>query len=58
MLDSAVFTFGSALQSDLDAVDGKTAKDIEKKRKRLMRRWLPDAKQDGPRFRDPAKQTV
>ena len=32
--------FGLALEAELDHVDGKTAQEVEKKRQRIMNRWL------------------
>lgn len=41
--------FGSSLEAELDAVEGKTSKEINKKRERIMEKWL-----DIPRrFRSP-----
>lgn len=51
MLDNAVFTFGSALENALEEVEGKTGKEISRKRARVLRKWLPD--RPGPKFRDP-----
>jgi len=49
-LDRAVFDFGSALESALSDVEGKTKKEIEVKSDRVLRKWL-----DMPlRYRDPA----
>ena len=33
-------TFGLHLENELDSVDGKTAKEIERKRSRILARWL------------------
>lgn len=51
-LDRAVTTFGTAVQSELDAVEGKTTKEIEMKRQRVLNRFFPQ----GERFRDPGKR--
>jgi hypothetical protein len=39
-LDNAVVHFGSALESELDSVEGKTSAEINKKRQRIMEKWL------------------
>jgi len=39
-LDSAVATFGLSLEAELDSVEGKNAKEIAKKRNRILDRWL------------------
>lgn len=38
--DSAVSTFGIALESELDGVEGKNSRDINRKRDRIFRKWL------------------
>ena len=52
-LDNAVAHFGNALTAELDAVEGKNSKEINKKRERLMTKWL-DLPQ---RFRSPGMAT-
>jgi hypothetical protein len=39
-VDNAVARFGSALEAALDAVTGKNDKEINKKRERIMEKWL------------------
>lgn len=39
-LDSAVATFGLALSAELNLVEGKNAKEIQKKQQRILDRWL------------------
>jgi len=39
-VDNAVATFGTSLEAELDAVEGKNAKDVTRKRERLMEKWL------------------
>jgi hypothetical protein len=56
MFDNAVHTFGSALESELRAIEGKNRKEIERKAARLIRKWLPDSPAAN-RFRDPAQVT-
>jgi hypothetical protein len=38
--DSAVATFGVALDAELDSIEGKTSKETNQKRDRTMRKWL------------------
>ena len=38
--DSAVATFGTALEAELDSIEGKTSKEINQKRDRTLRKWL------------------
>jgi hypothetical protein len=38
--DSAVSTFGVALEAELDGVEGKTSKEINGRRDRILRKWL------------------
>jgi hypothetical protein len=48
-LDNAIAHFGNSLTAELDAVEGKTSREINKKRTRIMEKWL-----DMPmRFRSP-----
>lgn len=39
-LDNAVALFGSNLEAELNSVKGKNDREIEKKRERLMTKWL------------------
>lgn len=56
MFDNAVFAFGTALKNDLAEVEGKNAKEIERKSQRLISKWLGT---EGPkRYRDPARKAV
>lgn len=51
--DSAVITFGTALEAELDSVEGKTDKDINRKRARMLDKWL-----DRPlKYREPMVST-
>lgn len=54
-VDRAVNTFGIAVQNDMDAVEGKTRKEQEAKRQRVIDRYMPP--EGGPKFRDPARKT-
>lgn len=54
MLDNAVFVFGATLSAELDNVDGKTAKEIETKRSRVLSKFLREP--GTRRFKDPAKR--
>lgn len=59
--DRAVVIFGSALSAELEAAKGKTDKAIAASRRRILKRWIPEATDStGPkkRFRDPAKEVV
>lgn len=53
-VDNAVHSFGTALAHDLQSVEGKNHKEIEKKQKAILSRWLGMPQQ----FRDPAAETV
>jgi hypothetical protein len=51
--DRAVMTFGGALEAELDAVEGKNKQAIERKRARILDKWL-----DRPlKFREPMLPT-
>lgn len=55
--DSAVATFGQALDGELQAVEGKKKSDIENKQRRILERWIPEFKEAGTqRFRDPMEK--
>lgn len=48
-LDSAVYTFGRSLESELESIEGKSKQEIKRKQERVMNKWL-----DMPmRFRNP-----
>jgi hypothetical protein len=52
--DNAVVAFGRALEAELDSVEGKTGKEINRKRDRVLRKWL-----DMPlKFRNPGGPTA
>jgi hypothetical protein len=52
-IDQAVYTFGSALQHELEEVQGKTKDEIKRKRVRILTKWL-----DGEvRYRSPMAPT-
>jgi hypothetical protein len=55
VLDRAIISFGTALQSDLDAAQGKTAQQIEAKRRRILAKWFPDQK--SKMYADPASRS-
>lgn len=47
--DRAVFTFGRALESELNSIKGKNTQGVERKRARMLDKWL-----DRPlKFREP-----
>jgi hypothetical protein len=59
--DRAVVIFGSALSHELENAKGKTEKAQEASRRRILRRWIPEATDStGPkkRFRDPNEVVV
>lgn len=39
-MDNAVAHFGTSLEAELDAVEAKTAQEINRKRQRIMEKWL------------------
>lgn len=39
-LDSAVYTFGRSLESELEQVEGKNKGEIKRKQERLLNKWL------------------
>lgn len=39
-IDNAVFTFGTALQNELDNVEGKNKNELKRKRERILQQWL------------------
>lgn len=53
-LDQAVYHFGSTLNSRLEAVEGKTAKDVERQRQRILDEVLFPGETPKGRFLDPA----
>lgn len=55
MFDNAVFAFGSALKNELAAVEGKNAKEVERKSQKILRSWLGEAAAP-KKFRDPGKK--
>lgn len=40
---------------DLENVEAKNKKEGERKRMKILRKYLPDSVSAGPQFRDPAK---
>lgn len=53
--DRAVATFGNALKSELDGVEGKDAKAIQRRREQILRIWIPEAAAKR-KFRDPGRR--
>lgn len=51
--DRAVWTFGSALQGELNSIDETDKHKVERARDNIFRRWLPDSP-DSKKFADPA----
>jgi hypothetical protein len=54
-LDSAVAAFGTALQADLDEVEGKTRREVQRKREGVLRRYIPELSK-AQKFKDPGKR--
>lgn len=52
--DKAVNHFGSELKAELENVQGKTDKEIQRKRAGVLARWVPGSA-NRQRFRDPAQ---
>ncbi len=53
--DRAVTIFGSSLEMELNKVEAKTEKEGERKRERIIAKWIPGTKAgEGRKFRDPA----
>lgn len=52
--DKAVYHFGSELRAELENVQGKTDKEIQRKRDQILQRWVPGTG-NRQRFRDPAQ---
>ena len=57
--DRAVHIFGSALQAELEAVEGKTKQVRESKQRSIIQRWIPEATgtKQAKRFKDPAARS-
>jgi hypothetical protein len=53
--DRAVATFGNALQNELESVEGKNSKAIQRKRDQILRKWIPEAREER-KFADPGKR--
>ena len=57
--DRAVVIFGSALSHELESAKGKTEKSVQASRRRILKKWIPEATTDsaakGKQFADPAK---
>ena len=54
--DRAVTIFGSSLENELNKVEAKTEKEGERKRDRILAKWIPGTSAgEGRKFRDPAK---
>jgi len=50
--DRAVFSFGSALQGEINAVEGRNESERKNRLDTLLRRWLPDSTAS-KKFADP-----
>jgi hypothetical protein len=58
--DRAVHIFGSALQAELEAVEGKTKQVRATKQRQILQKWIPEAtgtKQEAKKYRDPASRS-
>jgi len=54
-LNRAVWLFGSTVDGKMEAVEGKNAKEIRKKRLKVLQKYVPQAA-DASGFADPAKR--
>lgn len=54
--DRAVNHFGGALEAELNSVEGKSSREIDSKRKRILQKWIPETSSSKPKFRDPAER--
>lgn len=54
-LNRAVWLFGSTVDGKMEAVEGKTSKEIQKKRLKVLNKYVPQAA-DASGFADPAKR--
>lgn len=53
-VDRSVAVFGNALKAELEEVEGKKKKEIQKKRDQVLSRWFPEARSAEPKkFKDP-----
>lgn len=53
-LDNAVFSFGDALEIELESQSGKTSEEVKRKKERVLRDWLGLPK----KYRNPTMGTV
>lgn len=53
--DRAVAAFGNPLEAELNAVEGKNKKTVERKREQILRRWIPEARETR-KFADPGSR--
>ena len=51
-MDRATYLFGSALNNELESVEGKNNNEISRKRKAVLERWFPEARAK-KKFRSP-----
>ena len=59
--DRAVVIFGSALRAELEGAKGKTEKSAQASRRRILKKWIPEATTDSTgkrKFRDPASEVT
>ena len=51
-LDTAIWTIGSTIQSDLNNVEAKNPQEEKRKKDQILRRWIPEATK-ARKFKDP-----
>lgn len=54
-LDNAVATFGNHLSAELESVEGKNKREMERKREAILRRYIPQQAK-ARKFKDPGKR--
>lgn len=54
-LNRAVWLFGSSVDGKMQSIEGKTSKEIQKKRLKVLQKYVPQAA-DASGFADPAKR--
>lgn len=55
--DRAVNAFGDALSNELRSIEAKSKKEQEVKTRSVLAKWLPEKRQAGQLYRDPAKRS-
>lgn len=52
-VDRSVAVFGNALKAELEEVEGKKKREVQKKREQILNRWFPEARSGKKKFKDP-----